>query len=431
MNLKNYKINALILFFLLGGMFFYTACDESNSESVASGEENRLTPVVASVLEPPVPVKGSDGLYYIVYELFLTNANTDVWEVISVDVIEDNAEGKLISSFCGEELAGRMRQVGTRQPTTTLDPAQSSLVFISFSFDNAEQIPSRLIHRLTITGTDGLPQRIISFLELPEGQESFDEIVAKVEVNNQGAVVLGPPLEGTGWVAGNGCCNAGTHVSTDLPINGKIRVAQRFAIDWIKVNEDGRAFVGDPNDLENWFGYNQNVLAVANAQVVLVVDEFEDQVPFILPSQAGTITLEEIDGNNVVLALENGQFAFYAHLKPGSVTVKPGDFVAKGDVIGLLGNTGNTTAPHLHFHIMGTAASLGSNGLPYVFESYNLIGKTDEDSFFDAVEDNTPFVDEESGLIIGSIINVLPVNTPGAHSNDLPLDLRIVDFPVN
>jgi len=429
---NRYKCFYSMLIILISVLVF-TGCDKSSGESVISGVENTLTPVVATVLAQPVPVRGSDGLYYLIYELFLTNSNTFDWDVISIDVLENNDEGNLIFSLSGEELAGRMQQVGTHVQTTTLEPVQSGLVFITLSFENAEDIPANLVHRLTITGPDGLlPEFIISFLQLPEDQDTLPEIAGKVEVNNQDVIVLGPPLEGTGWVVANGCCNSETHMRTALPVNGKIRISQRFAIDWLKISEDNRLFVGDPQVLENWFGYNQNILAVGDAQVVLAVDKFEDQVPFVLPTEAGAITLDGIDGNNVVLALENGQFAFYAHLKPGSVTVEAGDFVKKGDVIGLLGNTGNTSAPHLHLHIMETASSLGSNGLPYVFESYNLIGQTTDESFFDdGLEDTTPFVDEETGLIIGNSIDVLPVNTPGPHSNDLPLDLRIVEFPSN
>lgn len=73
---------------------------------------------------------------------------------------------------------------------------------------------------------------------------------------------------------------------------------------------------------------------------------------------------------------------------------------------------------------------MGSNGLPHVFDEYTLIGQTSEESFFeDGLEDNTPFVDEERDLIIGNSIEIFPVPFPGTHKNDLPLSLRIVEFP--
>ena len=430
----NIKGLTVLLFCVFAVFLSYGGCNESNgsniSDNVIEAGENAFTPVVLSVQAPPIPVEGSDGLYHFVYELFLTNSNTFEWQVLSVEVLDGDADGQVLDMVTGEEVMDKMQQVGTRQPVDSLIPSQSGLIFMTFTVENKEDIPKRLVHRLTVTVPRGLPERIISLLDLPDGQDDIVETGARVDVGGDDVVVLGPPLEGPGWVAVNGCCNSITHVRSDLSINGEIFISQRFAVDWIKVNEDNRLFEGDPQDLNNWFGYNQNVLAVANAQVVRVEDKFEDQIPFILPTETGAITIEEIDGNHLVLALENGQFVFYAHLKPGSITVEEGDFVNKGEVIALLGNTGNTSAPHLHIHVMETPSSLGSNGLPYTYNQYNLLGRTTEQSFFEqGLEDTTPFVDEETGLIEGNTIDVLPVNMPGPHSGDLPLDLRIVEFP--
>ncbi len=392
--------------------------------------ENALTPIVMSVLAPPVPVKGSDGRYHITYELFLTNSNTFEWKVLSIDVLDGSQEGKALATISGDEVVNKMQLVGTRQRTTSLEPTQSGLVFITFTVNNEEDIPDALLHKLTITGPEGLPEFIISFMELPEDQQSISEYAARVDVDNTDVFVFGPPLEGAGWIVVNGCCDSITHVRTDLAVNGNIFISQRYAIDWMQVDSENRLYVGDPQKLESWTGYGKNVLAVSDAQVVRVVDKFQDQVPFILPTQSGNITLEQIDGNHIILALPNGQFAFYAHLKPGSITVKEGDTVSQGQVMAKLGNTGNTTAPHLHLHIMETASSLGSNGLPHVFDEYTLVGTTTEESFFDkGLEDNTPFVDEETGAIIGNSIDVLPVANPGIHNQDLPINLSVVNFP--
>ena len=394
------------------------------------GEVDAFTPVVFSVLAPPVPVKGSDGLYHIVYEIFLTNSSRFDWEVLSLEVLDGGADGRVLYTVSGQEITNKMRLVGTRQPTDTLEPAQSGLLFIAFTADGKDNIPGSLLHRLTITSKDGLPAQIISMLDLPEGQDRLVELGAPVTVSVDSAVVLGPPLEGPGWVAANGCCDSVTHMRSDLPINGKIYISQRFAIDWMKTDEENRLYVGDPQDLNSWFGYNQNVLAVADAKVVRAVDKFQDQTPFILPTEAGQITIEEIDGNHIVLELKNGQYVFYAHIKPGSIKVKEGDLVKKGDVIANLGNTGNTSAPHLHLHVMDSPLTIGSNGLPHTFSGYKLTGRTTEESFFDdGLEDNTPFTDEQTGLIKGNSIVVEAVKLPGEHSGDLPLDLSIVEFP--
>ena len=418
-------ILALITFASLG----YSE-DNKVNKPPKFGEVDTFTPIIFSVLAPPVPVQGSDGKFHIVYELVLTNSSRFDWKVLKVEALAGNTDGPVVYSVSGDEVIKKMRLIGTRQPTDSLEPAQSGIMFIAFPVDTKEDIPSSLLHRLTITSADGLPAQIISMLDLPDDQKSLTEFGAPVNVSTDSAVVLGPPLKGSGWIAANGCCDSDTHMRSDLPMNGSLYISQRFAIDWMKANPDNRLYEGDPKDLNNWFGYDQDVLAVADARVVEVVDKYEDQVPFVLPTEAGAITVEEIDGNHIVLELPNGQYAFYAHLKPGSIKVKAGDTVKRGDVIAKLGNTGNTSAPHLHLHVMETPLTIGSNGLPHRFSQYKLLGKTTEESFFDdGLEDNTPFVDEDTGLIEGNVIEILPVDFPGEKSENLPLNLRIVEFP--
>ena len=173
-------------------------------------------------------------------------------------------------------------------------------------------------------------------------------VVAPIEVS-AGVPTIGPPLAGTGWVALNGCCEPmGVHRGTGLPVNGKIYFAQRFAIDWMKLDDAGRMVNGDASKVENYVDYGAEVLAVADGTVVETLNTLDEQVPGKLPDPA-TITLENVDGNHVVIDLGKGLYAFYAHLQKDSVLVKEGQHVKLGQVLGKLGNTGNTSGPHLHF----------------------------------------------------------------------------------
>jgi murein DD-endopeptidase MepM/ murein hydrolase activator NlpD len=78
----------------------------------------------------------------------------------------------------------------------------------------------------------------------------------------------------------------------------------------------------------------------------------------------------------VVVKIGDGQYAYYAHLQKGSdgVRVQPGERVRKGQVIGELGNTGNTDAPHLHFMMIDGKAPLTSGALPFEIDSFHTRG---------------------------------------------------------
>jgi len=70
-----------------------------------------------------------------------------------------------------------------------------------------------------------------------------------------------------------------------------------------------------------------------------------------------------------------GRFAFYAHLQPGSLKVRLGQRVRRGQVLGLVGNSGNSTEPHLHFHLSDANSPLGSEGIPYGYAAFELVGR--------------------------------------------------------
>ncbi|MFL6710079.1 MAG: M23 family metallopeptidase [Massilia sp.] len=130
----------------------------------------------------------------------------------------------------------------------------------------------------------------------------------------------------------------------------------------------------DPPPLRAYYAYGEKVLAVADAKVVAARDGFPDNIP---KTGAGfetsvPITPATIGGNEVILDLGHGQFAAYFHLQPGSVKLKPGDRVRRGQLIGRIGNSGDARWPHLHFQLTDRPDVMASEGLPQVFESYRM-----------------------------------------------------------
>jgi murein DD-endopeptidase MepM/ murein hydrolase activator NlpD len=144
--------------------------------------------------------------------------------------------------------------------------------------------------------------------------------------------------------------NNSGHRRALIPVGGKAHIAQRFAIDWVQKRESGQTWVTDQLKNENYRCYGAEALAVADGVVVAVKDGIPQNIPGAT-SRAVPITLETVGGNHVILDLGQGRYAFYAHLQPGSLRVNVGDKVRRGQVVGLVGNSGNSTEPHLHFHI--------------------------------------------------------------------------------
>jgi murein DD-endopeptidase MepM/ murein hydrolase activator NlpD len=152
-------------------------------------------------------------------------------------------------------------------------------------------------------------------------------------------------------------------------MNGTLDPSEQFAIDWIKIDGQERAFRTDGKKPEDWLCYGVEVLAVADGTVVEAMRDLPDQPPGVAPTN---LTIPEIAGNHVILDLRKGRYAMYAHLAPGSVAVHVGDRVRAGDKLGLLGNTGNTTGPHLHFQISDRPSTLDTTSLPFVFAAMQL-----------------------------------------------------------
>ncbi len=152
-------------------------------------------------------------------------------------------------------------------------------------------------------------------------------------------------------------------------IDGHIYSSERFAVDWIKVGPNGDSRHDGSTKNENWWGYGEPVLAVADGQITEVVDGIPDNVPRNLPP----VTLDNIAGNHVILQIAPNRFVTYAHLQNGSVKVRLHDQVHRGDTLALLGNSGNTTGAHLHLQVTDRSSVLQSEGIPFVLSSFTYL----------------------------------------------------------
>lgn len=368
-----------------------------------------FTPVVATVLGPPTFfVRGTDGKYRVAYDVEFQNARLAPATLLKVEVIDAANPSKVLVSISGDELLRRLRTLAARPVSDAkIEPNGGRVLFIEITCDSLDQIPKDVLHRVGLLGAANPVATVPSPLEYT---------ILPYDVAADKPFAIGAPLAGKGWVAVNGCCAPGfPHRSSFLPVNGMLTNAQRFAVDWMRLSEDGRLVRGDPSRNENWVNYGADVLAVADGTIVDTLDALEDNKPGSLPDPT-TITIQTVDGNHIVIDFGNGLYGFYAHLKRGSLRVQIGDKVRKGDKLTLLGNTGNSSAPHLHFHIMNGRSVLGSSGVPYVIENLEYAGQIPVDLF-----EKSANLTENFG---GGRLAV-----PQRRKREYPLAWDIINFP--
>jgi hypothetical protein len=252
-----------------------------------------------------------------------------------------------------------------------------ALLFLNIALAPGARVPSSLVHRVTLHVSAA-----------PVNVREFTETGGMTSVDRQPVAIIGPPLRGARYIAADSCCDATRHTRAALPVNGRVWLAQRYAVDWERLNDSGQIYSGPRDKLESYAIFGQPVLAIADAVVVSITDDQPEQTPGAYPNN---IALDAADGNSITLDLGAHRYALYAHLQPRSLRVGAGDSVHRGQVIALVGDTGNSVVPHLHFQISSAPSSLASNGLPYEIDTFQLTGKTagGTDAFDRAESDGT------------------------------------------
>jgi Peptidase family M23 len=368
--------------------------------------------IVARPLTKAVAVPTIDGRTHVVYELQIVNPSRYLVAIDSVEVV-DAKDGKTLGRQAGPVLSQRLI-MGGGESGPALGPAHSAYLLMDVALAPGT-LPAALDHRFAIT----LQARATADddhhgVPLPAGaaigpRVSF--VAARTEVDPRPAVIIAPPLRGERWLVANGCCaEANPHRMAIIAIDGTPYVPERFAIDFVQLDSTGRLFHGADSDLSSYAYFGAPIYSVADGTVVGAHDGDPEETPGRMPTGK---TLATAAGNNVIVDIGGGRFAIYAHFKTGSIRVHVGQRVKQGDVLGLVGNSGNTSNPHLHFHVADRASVLSSVALPYAFTKFTDRGvlSGDLDKFFGG----------GSGVIE-------PGATSGAHMNQLPLYDHVVDF---
>jgi Peptidase family M23 len=311
---------------------------------------------------PPTPVRIA-GKRHLAYELHLTNFRTIDVDLTRVEVTD--ADRKTSFADYGDlELAARLGRpgAGSEQPhRRRIGSGMRAVLYLWLALDDTVATPARLQHRIEFDAIQ------------PSGREHVVVEAGGPDLPPEPPVILDAPLRGGPWVALYDPSMVGGHRRAIYTIDGRARIPARFAIDWIRLDNDASRTRGDPSRAASWHGYGAEVLAVADA----VVDDARDDMPDAesIGASQGPMALEKASGNYVCLDLGMGRHAFYEHLKNGSIRVKAGDRVERGQVIAQLGNTGSSSSgPHLHFHVSDANSTLAAEGLPYVLRSFDVLG---------------------------------------------------------
>lgn len=338
----------------------------------ATGVTARTT-VTPSVL--PTPTGRA-----LVYELNAYNTSSECARIVDVRTYSDDL---MIRRYQGEAIALNtitinygasgepeppVRNPDASQPVD-LRPGSVAIVYYFLTLDDNLPLPESLHHEIDTTACSS-------------GATARTTASADTAVSRAAPDVVGLPFRGAGWVATDSANANGTHRRTMIPkrdangaaIPGEFYTPERFAIDWVMADSEGRRAIGPYNRNASYFAWGQQVIAVSDGVISRVFDEMPENEP---PKNPPNATEATAAGNYVMQDIGNGHHAFYAHLQPGSIRVRQGDRVTRGQIIGLLGNSGNSSEPHLHFQISDRASPLQSQGLPYVFDRYELTGRAD------------------------------------------------------
>ncbi len=363
-------------------------------------------PIAIQVFHRPAPLPAGPTRY-LCYELHLTSYGADTARIVRVEVFEAPiGNGTPLLVYGGNELAAvtarpgvGLRGLERAPPTDVIGPGSHAMVYVWVPLPAAGPAPARLVNRVTF--------------ELgPNGNRYEDAVNAEVSVEPATTVVrIGAPLKGGPWAVFNGPSNTSGHRRTPLVFDGRPALAQRYAIDFVKLTPAGGSYATDSTRNENYPSYGQEVIAVADAMVATVFDGVKENIARTT-FRPDPFTIRTAIGNHVILDLGQGRFALYAHLQPGSLRVRVGQRVRRGEILGLLGNAGNSFLPHLHFHIVDRNLALGAEGLPYVIDGFDLLG-TCEPVAADA---------------IGRIPEQCTIGTATRRTGSIPLRDQVVRF---
>jgi Peptidase family M23 len=336
------------------------------ASAASAAEPDRPTAILVSPIHEAQIVRGDDGKDHVEYELLVVNVFPEPVTLSSVAVLDSTA--KELMRIEGDALSAATQTLFAKTATSVVPASAAVSVDVDLILP-PDTAPERVTHRIAYTLKAG------SELALFVGSLEVD--APEVAIDRQPAIVIRPPVKGNGWLATSACCKPNVHRDERIAINGvRIETGETFAVDLARVKND-RLFDGDGKRVEQYYGFGEDVLAVADGTVVSIHDGVPDQTPFVFMVPQSK---SDYGGNNLILQIAPDVFAWYAHLRQGSIAVKVGDAVKAGTPIAKLGNTGPSEGPHLHLGLINKPDPIAGRSLPFVFDRFTFVGAVDLDA---------------------------------------------------
>lgn len=343
-----------------------TACGDGNSESTSTSSAptttststttiavTTTTTVPPTATAPPAPSSFSEveSEYSMAVSAILNEGRATVDQLVEgeFEVLHAQFDTQMASQVSVEDLRSAIEGQAAQAPlgprlvdrALPLDPSRrgygaevawgDQVVTVSMMYDDEWRISSLLLTPPQSLGEDPA-------------------------ANFESDVSYRVPFEGLWFVFWGG----------DVALQNYHVVAQdqRHALDLV-VWKDGGTHQGDGTANEDYWAYGQKVIAPAGGTVVAAIDGLPDNLPQVGSDPANPA------GNHVVIKVADGEYVLIAHMQPGTLTVSEGDTVEQGQEIGLVGNSGNTSEPHIHIHVQDEPGfDPSATGLPLVFSSY-------------------------------------------------------------
>ena len=267
--------------------------------------------------------------------------------------------GMVIKGYNGHQLLfeqrwpARIIQKRTGEENLTI-PAGTGLAIRSLHFMLPAYEPLTMVEVTVVGKVENSEQSIQSLLQIPV-------------VYPEAKTDLHFPLRGTWW----------TIQAADWSDQHKQEVfSQTYALDFVKLGADNQFFRNGGMRLEDHYSWQQPVYATAGGKVAHVCYDMPDLPPGAMPNpRMFRDDPRRLLGNAVAISHGNGEFSYFAHLQQASIQVHEGDLIRRGTLIGLVGNSGRSPGPHLHFQLMEGPNLFIDQGLPVKFSHFSAGGQ--------------------------------------------------------